>query len=202
MKDLKLSSLVFAVFVVSLGLVGCATGAKPAATEATTEPVIPELNYVLQPGDILTISVWKEKDLDRDVVITPDGGISFPLAGDIQTSGKTVEQLRKEITNRLTKYIPGATVTVATKQIQGNKIYVVGKVNRPGEFIAARNVDVMQALAMAGGVTPFAAVNNIKVLRRVNGVQTALPFRYSRIESGHDLKENIVLEAGDIVVVP
>lgn len=201
MNTLKSQPLLFTLLVIGLGMSGCAT--RPAATSpAAADAQVPELSYAVQPGDILTISVWKEKDLDRDVVVTPDGGISFPLAGDIQANGKTIEQLRKEVTSRLQKYIPGASVTVAAKQIQGNKVYVVGKVNRPGEFIAARNVDVMQALAMAGGVTPFAAVNSIKVLRRVNGVQTALPFKYSRVESGRSLKENIILQAGDIVVVP
>lgn len=201
MNTLKSLSLPFALLALSLALFGCATGSG-TKSPATTDAQAPDQSYTVQPGDILTISVWKEKDLDRDVVVTPDGGISFPLAGDVQANGKTIEQLRKEITTRLQKYIPGASVTVAAKQIQGNKVYVVGKVNRPGEFVAARNVDVMQALAMAGGVTPFAAVNSIKVLRRVNGVQTALSFKYSRVESGRSLKENIILQAGDIVVVP
>lgn len=201
MNALKPLSLLFTLLAFSLGLFGCASS-PDTKSPATTEMPAPDLNYAVQPGDILTISVWKEKDLDRDVVVTPDGGISFPLAGDIEANGKTIEQLKKEITARLSKYIPGASVTVAAKQIQGNKVYVVGKVNRPGEFVAARNVDVMQALAMAGGVTPFASVNNIKILRRVNGVQTALPFKYSQVESGRNLKDNVVLQAGDIVVVP
>jgi len=93
-------------------------------------------------------------------------------------------------------------VTVSAKQIQGNKIYVLGKVNRPGEYAASRYVDVMQALSIAGGVTPFAAVNSIQVLRRVNGVQTAIPFKYSKVESGSSLESNIILQSGDVVVVP
>ena len=201
MNPLKPLSLLLTLLAIGLGLPGCATSPGAKAPAAADEQA-PDLSYTVQPGDILTISVWKEKDLDRDVVVTPDGGISFPLAGDIEANGKTIEQLKKEITTRLSKYIPGASVTVAAKQIQGNKVYVVGKVNRPGEFVAARNVDVMQALAMAGGVTPFASVNNIKILRRVNGLQTALPFKYSQVESGRNLKDNIVLQAGDVVVVP
>lgn len=146
--------------------------------------------------------MWKEKDLQRDVVVLPDGSLSFPLAGEIQATGKTVEQLRKDISTRLTKYIPGAVVTISAKQVQGNKIYVVGKVARPGEYTASRYVDVMQALSMAGGVTPFAAVNSIQVLRRVHGVQTAIRFRYSKVESGRSLHSNIILQSGDVVVVP
>lgn len=195
MKSPFLASI---LLVVSLGLIACAT--KPGTSEQT--PASPESGYTIQPGDILEISVWKEKDLQRDVVVLPDGSLSFPLAGEIQANGKTVEQLRKDISARLAKYIPGAVVTVSAKQIQGNKIYVVGKVARPGEYTASRYVDVMQALSMAGGVTPFAAVNSIQVLRRVNGVQTAIRFRYSKVESGRSLHSNITLQSGDVVVVP
>jgi polysaccharide biosynthesis/export protein len=200
MKSLPLVSTLLAA---GLGLLACAhdpNAAKPATAVQT--PASPDTGYIIQPGDILEISVWKEKDLQRDVVVLPDGSLSFPLAGEIQASNKTVEQLRKEIGTRLAKYIPGAVVTVSAKQIQGNKIYVVGKVARPGEYAASRYVDVMQALSIAGGVTPFAAVNSIQVLRRVNGVQTAIPFKYSRVERGHSLKSNIILQSGDVVVVP
>lgn len=195
---MKSTFLVSIVLTACLGLVACAT--KPETSEQTAAS--PESGYIIQPGDILEISVWKEKDLQRDVVVLPDGSLSFPLAGEIQANGKTVEQLRKDISTRLTKYIPGAVVTIAAKQVQGNKIYVVGKVARPGEYTASRYVDVMQALSMAGGVTPFAAVNSIQVLRRVNGVQTAIRFRYSKVESGRSLQSNIILQSGDVVVVP
>lgn len=171
---------------------------KPAAESI---PMV-DAPYLVQPGDILQISVWKEKDLEREVVIRPDGGLSFPLVGDIQTEGKTVEQLRKEIAQRLAKYIPDPVVTVATKQTQGNIIFVTGRVNKPGSFISFRNLDVMQALSMAGGVTPFASENRIKILRRVNGVETVIPFKYGQVEGGRRLKQNIFLQSGDVVVVP
>jgi polysaccharide export outer membrane protein len=198
MKSLPLVSILLAA---GLGLLACAhdpNAAKPGTAEQPSQ----DTGYIVQPGDILEISVWKEKDLQREVVVLPDGSLSFPLAGEIQASNKTVEQLRKEIGTRLGKYIPGAVVTVSAKQIQGNKIYVLGKVTRPGEYTASRYVDVMQALSLAGGVTPFAAVNSIQVLRRVNGVQTAIPFKYSRVERGRSLKSNIILQSGDVVVVP
>lgn len=158
--------------------------------------------YLVQPGDVLEIYVWREKDLQRDVLVRPDGGLTFPLAGDIQASGKTVDQIRKEIATRLQKYVPDAVVTVSTKQAGGNKIYVVGKVARPGEYIATRNLDVMQALTLAGGATPFAALNSIRILRRVDGVQVSIPFKYSQVEKGKNLKQNILLHSGDIIVVP
>lgn len=199
MKSLPLVSTLLAA---GLSLLACAHNPNAAPSETGVQPVSQDSGYIVQPGDILEISVWKEKDLQREVVVLPDGSLSFPLAGEIQANGKTVEQLRKDIGTRLGKYIPGAVVTVSAKQIQGNKIYVVGKVARPGEFTASRYVDVMQALSIAGGVTPFAAVNSIQVLRRVNGVQTAIPFKYSKVASGRDLRYNIILQSGDVVVVP
>jgi polysaccharide export outer membrane protein len=174
------------------------------AADGTEVPVAPpnHADYVIQPGDFLEVSVWKEKDLQRDLLVRPDGGLNFPLVGEVIATGKSVEQLQKELASKLSKYVPDPVVTVAVKQSLGNKIYVVGKVTRPGEFVANRNMDVMQALSMAGGPTPYASVNKIKILRRVNGELKSIPFKYSRVEKGEDLEQNIVLQGGDVVVVP
>jgi polysaccharide export outer membrane protein len=188
------------------------TPAPNAATapvsDATTAPVMdaqesaPHDAYIVQPGDVLTISVWREKDLQGEVAVRPDGGINFPLAGDIVVAGKTIEQIQTDIAAKLTKYVPDPVVTASVKQSQGNKIYVVGKVNKPGEFASNRTIDVMQALSMAGGPNPYASVNKIKIIRRVNGEQKIFYFKYSQVEKGKDLEQNIVLQGGDIVVVP
>jgi polysaccharide export outer membrane protein len=158
--------------------------------------------YLLQPGDLLTVSVWKEADLTAELLVRPDGGISLPLAGDIDAAGHSTEEVRATIYERLHKLIPDATVTVAVKATTGNQIFVIGKVMRPGQYLMNRPVDVMQALSLAGGATPFAAVNDIHVLRREGDKQQAIPFRYADVESGHHLEQNIVLKAGDTVVVP
>jgi polysaccharide export outer membrane protein len=158
--------------------------------------------YVVQPGDVLQISVWKEPDLQREAVVRPDGLFSMPLVGDVQAAGHSVAQIRADLAKKLATYIPDANVHVAILQLNGNKIYVVGKVNRPGEFAVARDVDVMQALTMAGGTARFAALDEIIVLRRHGAVATAIPFDYSDVEQGRRLEQNIVLQAGDVVVVP
>lgn len=182
--------------------------ATAPVSDAATAPVkdaqesVPRDAYIVQPGDVLTISVWREKDLQGEVAVRPDGGINFPLAGDIVVAGKTIEQIQKDIAAKLTKYVPDPVVTATVKQSQGNKIYVVGKVNKPGEFASNRTIDVMQALSMAGGPNPFASVNKIKILRRVNGEQKTFMFKYSQVEKGKNLEQNIVLQGGDIVVVP
>ena len=158
--------------------------------------------YQVQPGDILEISVWKEEDLNQEVLVRPDGGLSFPLAGEMNALGKTVEQVRAEIVERLSRFIPDLVVTVSVREINGNKIYVIGQVNRPGDYIVNPQVDVMQALSMAGGTTAFASLKDISVLRRSGDRQVRLEFRYDEVLKGRNLEQNIVLESGDIVVVP
>ncbi len=158
--------------------------------------------YRIQSGDVLTIAVWKEKELESEVVVRPDGGVSFPLAGDLVAAGGTVEDLRRALDERLRKFIPDPVVTVAVKATTGNRIYVVGKVNRPGDFLLNRPLDVMQALAMAGGATPFAETNDIRVLRREAGKQTVIRVRYDDVAKGHRLEQNVLLRSGDTVVVP
>ncbi|MCR4347296.1 MAG: polysaccharide biosynthesis/export family protein [Sulfuricaulis sp.] len=175
------------------------TGTTPVNEEKVAAP---RDVYIIQPGDILAISVWKEKDLQGEFAVRPDGGINFPLAGDIVVAGKTIEQIQVDIAAKLIKYVPDSVVTASVKQSQGNKIYVVGKVNKPGEFVSNRTIDVMQALSMAGGPNPYASVNKIKIIRRVNGEQKIFYFKYSRVEKGEDLEQNIILQGGDIVVVP
>ena len=158
--------------------------------------------YLVQPGDVLFVSVWKEQDLQRALLIRPDGGISFPLVGDVDTSNKSVNDLRLEIARKLEKYIPEAQVDVALQELNGNRIYVVGKVNRPGVFPFSQPVDVLQALGMAGGATPFAELNNIKILRRENGKLKAFDFRFDEVKKARNLEQNIMLESSDTVIVP
>jgi polysaccharide export outer membrane protein len=157
----------------------------------------------VKPGDILAVSVWKEPDLQGPVLVRPDGAFSFPLAGQMDARGKTVQELQQMVTERLKKFISDPVVTVSIQEIKGNKVYVIGQVNKPGDFIVNPRVDVMQALSMAGGTTPFAALGDIMILRRTDGgQQQALPFRYTDVIRGRNLDQNITLQAGDVVVVP
>ena len=159
-------------------------------------------SYAINAGDILQVSVWKEPDLQLDVLVRPDGGFSLPMIGEVEAAGKTVEALRVEVTKRISAYVPDAVVTVALKQLSGDKVYVLGKVNRPGEYAVNRYVDVMQALSIAGGTTPFAALDDIAILRRDGAGQRALEFKYSQVSKGKNLEQNIILQSGDVVVVP
>jgi polysaccharide export outer membrane protein len=163
--------------------------------------------YTINGGDTLHITVWKEENLNKDVTVQPDGKISFPLVGDISAVGKTTNQIRHDIAESLRKsdYYPDLKdpeVDVSVVKATGNSISVVGQVKAPGTFQIEGPVDVMQALSLAGGLTPFAAKRHILILRRQDGKQIGIPFNYSDIEDGENLEKNIVLRSGDVVVVP
>lgn len=159
--------------------------------------------YTVQPGDILEVYVWKEEGLLKEVMVRPDGGISFPLIGDMKAEGLSLVEIENAISEKLSRFIADPVVTISAKQLLGNKIYVIGQVNKPGEYVVSRYVDVMQVLSMAGGMTAFASVNDILILRRdAQGKQRAIEFQYGDIEDGDDLEQNIMLQSGDVVVVP
>ncbi len=159
--------------------------------------------YQLRPGDIVAVSVWQEPGLEQLVLVRPDGGVSFPLAGDLRAEGSTVEQLAGNIRAKLTRFIPDPVVTVTLQEIPGSRIFVLGRVNKPGDFpIISRDVTVMQALSMAGGLTPFAKEREIRVLRQVDGKERAFPFDYRRALRGEGAEQEIRLQPGDVVVVP
>lgn len=186
-----------------VGLAAILCLALPGAVNAQETQAAPADAYRIQPGDVLTVSVWKEPDLQADVLVRPDGGFTFPLAGEIAAEKMTLAQLQLAVARGLQKYLPDPAVTIALKQLGGNRIYVLGKVNRPGEFPFSKPLDVMQAIALAGGMTPFAAANDIRILHRLpNGSQGSVIFRYGDVERGEALSQNIILESGDTVVVP
>jgi len=162
----------------------------------------PSDGYKLRPGDVLQVSVWKETDLQAEVLIRPDGGMSFPLAGELRAAGHTVGELTSMLETRIRKFVPDAVVTVAVKAAGGNRVYVIGKVNRPGDFPLIGPIDVMQALTLAGGATPFADTNGIRILRRDGEHEISIRFRYNDISRGRRLDQNILLQNGDTVVVP
>lgn len=159
--------------------------------------------YLIGPEDLLFISVWQEPELQREVRVRPDGGISFPLAGNVDVAGKTVQEVTDIITERVQRFIPAAVVTVSVQQVAGYNIFVIGQVNRPGSFRLGRYVDVMQALTLAGGLTPFANADDITIRRRTpDGRESVFEFDYGAVQSGDNIEQNIVLQSGDVVVVP
>ena len=170
-----------------------------AQEKTATSPVV---DYVIGPGDVLDISVWKEQALTKLVTVLPDGKISFPLVGPITAGGKTLDQFSKELEQRLSRFVPDLNLSVLVHQVNSMMVYIIGRVNNPGRFILNSNIDVMQALAMAGGLTPFAEQGNVKIFRETKGGKKIFEFDYDDVAEGKKLKQNIMLKRGDLIVVP
>jgi len=194
MKKIAFSIIVSVCFIATL---------NPVLADS---PVINQVasggEYEIGPEDLLDISVWKEQDLQKEVLVRPDGWITFPLVGNIEAKGKTALQLQEEITQWLKQYIPNPVVSVSVKKISGYKIFVIGRVNKPGDYIVGRYIDVLQALSLAGGLTPFAEEGNIKIVRKENGKEIILRFNYTEVKRGRRLEQNITLQSGDVIIVP
>jgi len=159
--------------------------------------------YLINMGDKLKISVWKEEDLNAEVMVSPDGTISFPIVGTVAAAGKTLDGLQLLLTEKLEEFIQGPEVIVSLLTVEGNQIYVIGEVARPGPIVMTKNLKVMQALSLAGGLTPYASRNNIKILRETaEGKSVSIPFEYDDIEDGDNLDSNILLQSEDTIIVP
>ena len=187
--------------VLSLLLIfGYAVAGLAAEPEASVDAG--NLPYTVTAGDVLEISVLGEDGLTREVLVEPDGRINFPLAGTVDVRGQSVTSIREQLVRKLSAYISEPVVNVAVVKNQGNSIFVVGQVDRPGQYFVFRNIDVLQALSLAGGLTPFAKEDEIKVLRRQGGGMQTFDFDYDDVINGENLQQNILLKAGDTVTVP
>jgi polysaccharide export outer membrane protein len=161
-----------------------------------------ENTYKIGPGDSIEVSVWKDENLTRQIIVPPDGVISFPLIGDIDVTELTIAELRDVVSKKLKGYVTDATATVMLLNAHSMTAYVVGKVNKPGQFPINMETNVMQILAMAEDLNAFASPGNIIILRQENGKDLKIPFDYNEVKKGKKLKQNIFLKRGDVVVVP
>jgi len=163
----------------------------------------PHSDYVIGAEDILTVNVWKEQEMSRQVPVRPDGMISLPLLGDVKASGLTPLQLQDELTNQLKRYISDPQVTIIVNQVNSLTFNVVGEVNRPGYYPLTRHMTVLDAIAMSGGFRDFAKTKKIYVLRTAaDGKQVRMPFNYKNVIKGKNAKQNIDLQPRDTLVVP
>ena len=169
---------------------------SPAMAQSSSSP------YLIGPEDILNIYIWKEPDLTQEVTVMPDGKISFPLVGEIQAEGHTVMELKQAITEKLRDYVTAPEVAVVVREIRSQRIYTMGKLNSPGPYSLAPGMTVVQALSTAGGFAEWADEKNILVIRREGGKEVQHRFNYKQYISGENLKQNILLEPNDTIVVP
>ena len=177
-----------------------AATANPGSSSASSKSAPADPNYVIGAQDVLDISVWKEEQLTKTVPVRPDGKISMPLLNDVQAAGLTPTQLANQITESLKKFVTDPQVTVIVREINSQRVYLLGEVSRAGAYPLLPNMTVLQALSSAGGFTQFANLKKIYVLRVENGKQEKFPFNYKHALESSD--QNILLKAGDTIVVP
>jgi polysaccharide export outer membrane protein len=178
--------------------------AKPAPDrpEGVNPPLKAGKDYVIGADDVLDVSVWKEQELTRSLQVRPDGKISMPLLGDVQAAGLTPGQLAQSVGDKLKKYLTAPQVTVILTQINSQRVYVTGEVTRPGAYPVLPGMTVLQAITSAGGLTQFANSKKIFLMRDENHIQTKYPFSYKEVLDGRKAEENLIVRAGDTIVVP
>lgn len=159
-------------------------------------------SYKVNPGDVLNISVWNEEALQQNLLVLPDGTISFPLAGVIKVQDLSAKEIQESVRASLSKVIPDPTVTVTVAEVSGFNIYIIGQVTNPGVFPLNRPTDVLQALSLAGGLGPYAEADELSIFRRVNGKLKIFKFDYEAVSKGKKLESNILLKSGDTIVIP
>lgn len=158
--------------------------------------------YQLNPGDSILVSVWREEALQKEVRVLPDGSVTLPLAGRIEVGGLGAPEVAKLIAVKLKDFLPDPNVTVVVTHIEGNRVYVLGKVPKPGPVVMAGPTTVLQALSMAGGLDKFADEGAIKVMRIKGDTQEIHKVAYKDLVSGRDMSTNLLLKAGDTLIVP
>jgi polysaccharide export outer membrane protein len=158
--------------------------------------------YHLRQGDTVLVSVWREDTLQKQVIVLPDGSITLPLAGRVEVGGLSTPEVEQRIAAKLKQYLPEPVVTVVIAGIDGNRAYVIGKVNKPGPLIISGPITVLQAISLVGGFDKFADEGGIKVIRAKVEGQEILSVHYKDIISGKDMSSNFLLKAGDTIVVP
>jgi polysaccharide export outer membrane protein len=176
-------------------------GATSAAVPAVAGAVLPT-GYVIGPEDVLTIVFWRDKDMSGDFVVRPDGKISLPLLNDVQAAGLTPEQMRAQIEKSAQKYIEDPNASVVVKEIHSRKVFITGNVAKPGTFPLTGEMNVLQLIALGGGLLEYADSKNIVVMRTENGAPQQYKFNYNDVIKGKQVQQNVLLKPGDTVVVP
>jgi polysaccharide export outer membrane protein len=199
-RILKRRFIVLALILLALapgwGQAAEATAAPAAAVRVSTAAAP---GYLIGVGDVLRINVWKEPDLTLEATVRLDGMITLPLLGDVPAAGRVPSQLAGNLVSALDQFVEKPRVTVSVAQATSARVYVVGQMVRPGEFPLTGRMTVLKALALAGGFKEFARPDSIVVVRED---QTVLPFNYKRVTDGKDMSQNVLLAAGDTIVVP
>jgi polysaccharide export outer membrane protein len=206
-KGLVTRVMAIAVFCGALPVGAYAEQARSAApashsvSAATTETVVPA-RFIIGVGDVLAITFWRDEKMSGDVVVRPDGMVSLPLLNDVPVAGKTPEQVARVLIEAANKFMKESPeVTVIVREIHSRRVFVLGKVASPGKYDLVGDTNVLQILAMAGGLLEYADTKNIVIIRTANGQEQRLRFNYNDALKGKNVKQNVVLQPGDTIVV-
>ena len=188
-------------------IVSCASDLPSVKTLAHHEQSNPSISkedaaYVIGPGDLLSVNVWKEKDLSKQVSVRLDGKISLPLVNDVQAAGLTLTELRDQLTKHYKDFVDVPEVSVTVLESRSKRIYLLGKVVKPGEYLMQKTMTVVQAISLAGGLAEWADSSDVKLIRKIDGVEQTFLVDYDAIVSGEDLSQNVLLQPDDTIFVP
>ena len=187
-------AMVMAILTTGGGGIGIARAADASTGDSAA--------YRIGAGDVLEITTWKEPDFSKEVTVRPDGFITFPLLDDMAAAGMTTTELKEVLTQKLSRFVAAPQVTVTVKAPAEKKIYVMGEVAKPGEYLLQKGMTVLQAIAMAGGFTEWASKKEIMLMRKDKGEERVFLINYKAIVNKQDLSENLILQPNDTIVVP
>ena len=187
----------------SAGAQTAAPAPQPApAAQPTPTGVTPPADYVIGPDDVLSIVIWREKEMSSEVVVRPDGKISLPLVNELQAAGLTPAQLRSAVEKAASKWVKEPDATVIVKTINSRKVSILGNVGKAGTYPLTGDMTVLQLIAQAGGLQEYADAKGITIMRKQDGRDITLKFNYKDVVKGKNLQQNVSLKPGDTVIVP
>jgi polysaccharide export outer membrane protein len=205
-------SFMSAALALSAGLMAPSAEAQSVAAAPTNTVMAPAAvasgavvppSYVIGPDDVLSILFWREKDLSvEELIVRPDGKITLPLLNDLQAAGRTPEQLRAALVEVARKYVEDPNPTVIVKEIKSRKVFITGQVEKPGTYPLIGTTTILQLIATAGGLREFVDGKKISVRRTENGAPMVHEFNYQDLLKKKNLRQDIELRPGDVVIVP
>lgn len=200
---LRMNRLAAILLLFVLGI-SSATSAESVAEASATSADGVDTNYVIGPGDVVQVFVWRNPELTVTVPVRPDGKISTPLVEDMVAVGKTPTALARDVERVLSEYVrsPQANVIVTQPASAFSQVKVIGQVMQPQSLPYREGMEVLDAILAVGGIAQFAAPNRTKLIRVEGGKEKEFRIRLGKLLNGDDMKQNVALKPGDVLLVP
>jgi polysaccharide biosynthesis/export protein len=195
--------LIIMSLIIAQGIVNAQNDKEISGKLTSPAQVPPDSDkYLIGPGDVLFIQVWKEDLLSQTVMVRTDGKISLPLIDEIQAAGLTPLRLKEELTQKLKQFVETPIVTVMVRDAKSFKVYIGGEVKSPGVYTLVEEINLLQFIQLVGGFTPWANQRKILLIRKEGEKETRFTINYKKIISGADLSNNLIIKSGDTIIVP